>query len=243
MLGTDIGSTDWPTCGEIDVMENIGREPTIVHGTMHGPGYSGGSGIGQSFTFATPVADDYHVFAVEWTPGEVRWLVDEKEYQRVTPADLPSGARWVFDHPFFLLLNVAVGGGWPGDPNLDVGRATARAASVTGSAGTVADVFPAARKASVLRAWVGIEPQSIDGLAIVGPTPGVEGLYVATGFSGHGFALGPGIGKLLAQQMTTGQTELSLDALGLERFADRDPVEIDRFVQGGFETEKSGTLG
>ena len=118
MLGDDIDRVGWPRCGEIDVMENIGREPGVVHGTMHGPGYSGGSGIGGSYSLAGgSFADDYHVFAVEWTPGQIRWLVDEQEYRRATPTNLPSGAAWVFDHPFFLLLNVAVGGAWPGDPD------------------------------------------------------------------------------------------------------------------------------
>jgi beta-glucanase (GH16 family) len=117
MLGSNIDSVGWPRCGEIDVMENIGREPTVVHGTMHGPGYSGGSSIGGAYTLNEPFADNYHVFAVEWTPGQIRWLVDEQEYRRTTPADLPPGATWVFEHPFFLLLNVAVGGVWPGDPD------------------------------------------------------------------------------------------------------------------------------
>jgi beta-glucanase (GH16 family) len=118
MLGTNIDSVGWPKSGEIDVMENIGREPAMVHGTVHGPGYSGGSGIGSSYTLASGAfADDFHVFAVEWTPGLIRWLVDEREYRRTTPADLPAGTTWVYDHPFFLLLNLAVGGAWPGDPD------------------------------------------------------------------------------------------------------------------------------
>jgi len=117
MLGADIDQVGWPRCGEIDVMENIGREPFMVHGTMHGPGYSGGNGIGGSFSSSESFADDFHVYVVEWTAGELRWLVDEKEYKRATPTNLPSGAAWVFDHPFFLLLNVAVGGAWPGDPD------------------------------------------------------------------------------------------------------------------------------
>ena len=118
MLGGDIDRVGWPRCGEIDVMENIGREPAAVHGTLHGPGYSGGNSIGGSYTLATAsFADDFHIFAVEWMPGEVRWLVDGKEYRRVTPADLPPGTPWAFDHPFFLLLNVAVGGAWPGNPD------------------------------------------------------------------------------------------------------------------------------
>ena len=118
MLGADIDRVGWPHCGEIDVMENIGREPAIVHGTLHGPGYSGAQGIGGADTLPSgSYADDFHVFAVEWEAGEIRWLVDGRQYRRTTPSDLPRGARWVFDHPFFLLLNVAVGGHWPGDPD------------------------------------------------------------------------------------------------------------------------------
>jgi beta-glucanase (GH16 family) len=118
MLGANIDQVGWPQSGEIDVMENIGREPSIVHGTVHGPGYSGANGIGGADTLATgALADDFHLFAVEWTPTEIRWLVDGAEYRRLTPAELPSGATWVFNHPFFMLLNVAVGGAWPGEPD------------------------------------------------------------------------------------------------------------------------------
>ena len=73
--------------------------------------------MAASHTMSKPLADDFHVFTVEWKPGEIRWLVDEHEYRRRTPADLPAGAPWVFDHPFFMLLNVAVGGAWPGEPD------------------------------------------------------------------------------------------------------------------------------
>lgn len=118
MLGTDIDSVGWPTGGEIDIMENIGREPAIAHGTLHGPGYSGAGGIGRSDTLSKgSYADDFHVFAIEWQPNEIRWYVDGRQYHRMTPANLPTGTKWVFDHPFFLLLNLAVGGGWPGDPD------------------------------------------------------------------------------------------------------------------------------
>ncbi len=119
MLGTDIDKPGWPACGEIDIMENIGKEAAMVHGTIHGPGYSGAQGIGSSYSTpdGKPVADDYHVFAVEWEPSVIRFYVDEHLYATRTPADLPKGAKWVYDHPFFLLLNVAVGGGWPGSPD------------------------------------------------------------------------------------------------------------------------------
>ncbi len=119
MLGTDIDSRGWPECGEIDVMENIGREPTTVHGTIHGPGYSGAGGIGMPFQSldGAPFGAAEHVYAVEWEPGEIRWYVDGRLYQTRKPSDLPATARWVFDHDMFLLLNVAVGGNWPGSPD------------------------------------------------------------------------------------------------------------------------------
>ncbi|MDG6101729.1 ricin-type beta-trefoil lectin domain protein [Dactylosporangium aurantiacum] len=116
MLGADIGSNPWPNSGEIDIMENIGREPNQVHGTIHGPGYSGAEGIGAGYSIGAPFADAFHTFAVEWEPNVLRWYVDGNLYQTRTPADL-GGDRWVFDHPFFMLLNLAVGGYWPGYPD------------------------------------------------------------------------------------------------------------------------------
>jgi beta-glucanase (GH16 family) len=118
MLGNDIGTNGWPACGEIDIMENIGSEPSTVHGSMHGPGYSGANALTASFTLSSGhFSDDFHVFAIEWESNVVRFYVDNTLYETRTPSDLPSGARWVFDHPFFILLNVAVGGNWPGSPD------------------------------------------------------------------------------------------------------------------------------
>jgi len=119
MLGDDIDKPGWPACGEIDIMENIGKEPSLVHGTIHGPGYSGANGIGSPYALPNDqrFADDFHVFAVEWEPKTIRFYVDDRLYATRTPADLPQGSKWVYDHPFFILLNVAVGGGWPGNPD------------------------------------------------------------------------------------------------------------------------------
>ena len=119
MLGADIDAVNWPQCGEIDVMENIGREPTTIHSTLHGPGYSGASalGTGAASPDGKPFADAFHVFAVEWEPAEIRWYLDGRQYFSRKPSDLPAGTRWVFDHDFFMLLNVAVGGVWPGNPD------------------------------------------------------------------------------------------------------------------------------
>ena len=119
MLGENIKQVGWPVCGEIDIMENIGREPSTIHGTIHGPGYSGGSGIGAPYSLPRNrrFADGFHVFAVEWEPAAIRFYADGALYKTTTPADLPAGARWVYDHPFFLILNLAVGGDWPGNPD------------------------------------------------------------------------------------------------------------------------------
>ncbi|MEU6807989.1 lectin [Streptomyces sp. NPDC046831] len=115
MLGTPV---DWPDSGEIDIMENVGFEPSTVHGTIHGPGYSGSGGIGAGYTLPNgqAFADAFHTFAVDWAPDSITWSVDGNVYQRRTPADL-GGRTWVFNKPFFLILNLAVGGYWPGDPD------------------------------------------------------------------------------------------------------------------------------
>jgi len=117
MLGDNIDTVGWPTCGEIDIMENIGSEPNKVHGSLHGPGYSGATPLTAIYAASAPFADDFHVFAVEWEPTTIRFYVDGALYLTEAPANLPAGTRWVFDHPFFILLNVAVGGNFPGSPD------------------------------------------------------------------------------------------------------------------------------
>jgi beta-glucanase (GH16 family) len=119
MLGSDIDRIGWPACGEIDIMENVGFEPSRVHGSLHGPGYSGGNPLTGVYTLPDQgrFSDDYHVFAVEWEPRAIRFYVDDVLYETQTPDNLPAGQHWVFDHPFFVVLNVAVGGYWPGNPD------------------------------------------------------------------------------------------------------------------------------
>jgi beta-glucanase (GH16 family) len=119
MMGDDVDKIRWPDCGEIDIMENIGKEPGMVHGTIHGPGYSGDRGITAPYSLpeGQRFADEFHIFAVEWEPKAIRFYVDDHLYTTRTPADLPAGTKWVYDHPFFMLLNIAVGGNWPGSPD------------------------------------------------------------------------------------------------------------------------------
>jgi len=118
MLGNDISSNGWPACGEIDIMENVGKLPATVYGTLHGPGYSGANGLSSSSSLTTgKYADDFHVYAVEWEGTQIRFYVDGALTGTRSAAGLASGSLWVFDHPFFLILNVAVGGAWPGSPD------------------------------------------------------------------------------------------------------------------------------
>jgi len=119
MMGDDIERVNWPACGEIDIMENIGKEPAIVHGSIHGPGFDDGD---LEANFSLPpghaLADDFHVYAVEWEPDAIRFYLDDHLYTTRTHADMRPGWKWSFDHPFFLLFNVAVGGDWPGSPDV-----------------------------------------------------------------------------------------------------------------------------
>lgn len=117
MLGSDIDTNPWPACGEIDIMENIGKEPAIIHGSLHGPGYAPGN-VTAAYTIPSgALSDDFHLYAVEWEAQQVRFYVDSTLYATFTSANLPSGSPWEFNKPFFLLLNLAVGGDWPGPPD------------------------------------------------------------------------------------------------------------------------------
>jgi beta-glucanase (GH16 family) len=111
MLGANVDEVPWPDCGEIDVMEYQGQRPSRVFGSLHGPGYSGGEAISGDFSLpdGETFADDFHVFAVEWDPSLIRFSVDGEPYQTVRSTEVPRG-KWVFDHEFFVILNLAVGG-------------------------------------------------------------------------------------------------------------------------------------
>ncbi len=116
LLGSNFSEVGWPACGEIDIMEYRGQETSIVHGTVHGPGYSAGNGVTESYSLQNGRFDtDFHLFAVEWGTDYIDFYVDNQLYQTITPDDV-SG-EWVFDHPFYIILNIAVGGGYVGPPN------------------------------------------------------------------------------------------------------------------------------
>jgi beta-glucanase (GH16 family) len=118
MLSTKYNTVGWPECGELDIMEVRGSEPGVVHGSAHGPGYSGGNPKSDSYTLpgGKSFSDDFHVFSLEWSPGEVHWFVDGNHYHAIEKSELGPGQRWVYDdNSMFVILNVAVGGWFGGD--------------------------------------------------------------------------------------------------------------------------------
>ena len=118
MLGSNIDEVSWPNCGEIDIMENRGQEPTIISGALHGPGHSGSNFIGKNYDLVNDRVDtNFHIYGIEWGEGYVNFYVDDVLYNQITPADVPG--EWVFDQPFYIIMNVAVGGNFVGSPNAD----------------------------------------------------------------------------------------------------------------------------
>lgn len=107
----------WPGSGEIDTMEVRGLEPRVVEGTIHGPWSWAPHGVSASARLSASLASGFHVYGMEWAPNRIRFMLGGSVYQTITPADLPAGAPWPFRHPFFLLLDLAVGGEWAGSPN------------------------------------------------------------------------------------------------------------------------------
>jgi beta-glucanase (GH16 family) len=115
MLGSNIDEVNWPQCGEIDIMELRGQQPNIALGSLHGPGYSAGAAISGKYAQQNDRFDtEYHIYAVEWFEDRIDFFVDDFLYQRITTEDVPG--EWVYDQPFFMILNVAVGGTFVGFP-------------------------------------------------------------------------------------------------------------------------------
>jgi beta-glucanase (GH16 family) len=118
LLGDDVDTNPWPKCGEIDIIENIG-DPATIYSTLHGPGYSGAKPISAKYPLPSgeSVTTGYHLYSVEWTPQDIKFFFDGHLIVERTHADLSPGAHWAYDHPFFIILNLAVGGAWPGNPD------------------------------------------------------------------------------------------------------------------------------
>ncbi|MEO8139554.1 MAG: glycoside hydrolase family 16 protein [Gemmatimonadota bacterium] len=118
MLGGNCATSPWPKCGEIDIMENFGRNPSRNQGSLHGPGYSGANALNRAFDLPNGelLSDDFHVYRVDWLSDRIVWYVDVQIYQVIKKSYI-NPDDWVFDHTFYVIMNLAVGGGPPGPPN------------------------------------------------------------------------------------------------------------------------------
>jgi beta-glucanase (GH16 family) len=121
MLGGNFDVVGWPESGEIDIMELRGQEPSKIAGSLHGPGFFGGGAISSSYTLPNSRFDtEFHVFAVEWSEDKIDYYVDDVRYQTITRSDVTNrGGNWVFDQPFFMIMNIAVGGTYVGPVSQD----------------------------------------------------------------------------------------------------------------------------
>lgn len=116
MLGNNIREVSWPQCGEIDIMEQKGKFSNITYGSIHGPGYSGGQAITTPYALQNGRFDnDFYVYGVEWNETKIDFFINGFLYKRILPVNVPG--EWVFNQPFFLILNIAVGGSFVGPPN------------------------------------------------------------------------------------------------------------------------------
>lgn len=118
MLGSNFGTVGWPDSGEIDIMEYVGREPDLILGTIHGPGYAGALGLSHWNRQEYAIADEFHTYAIEWDENQITWFYDGEAFGTYSREDV--GARvWAFDQPFFFILNLAIGGTLGGAIGLD----------------------------------------------------------------------------------------------------------------------------
>ncbi len=121
MLGHNSPATPWPESGEIDVMENKGSQPATTSSAVHGPGYSGATPFVHAHSLSSgTLSDDFHTFAVEWDSLHVRFFVDDTAHYEITREAVEHFGKSILDQPFFLILNLAVGGHFDGDPRSDV---------------------------------------------------------------------------------------------------------------------------
>lgn len=120
MLSTDWKYGGWPASGEIDIMEHVGYDPGVVHGTIHTEAYNHMKQTQKEGKIMLPDAqDEFHVYAIDWTKDKIDFMVDEKVYHTVQRSSSDTFKEWPFDQRFHLILNIAVGGNWGGAQGVD----------------------------------------------------------------------------------------------------------------------------
>jgi beta-glucanase (GH16 family) len=116
MLGSNFKTVGWPSCGEIDIMEFLGHDEKRVHATIHFKAGNNATNRTSSLLNDTPLPDEYHVYSLDWQQDKIRMLIDDKLINEFNPATL-AGAGHPFNESFFFIINMAIGGNWPGSPN------------------------------------------------------------------------------------------------------------------------------
>ncbi|MFN8580090.1 MAG: glycoside hydrolase family 16 protein [Gemmatimonadaceae bacterium] len=119
MLGSSFPATPWPACGELDIMENHGSNLGSVSSAIHGPGYSGNTPFVHAVSSPTSFDADYHTFSIVWGGSGISFFVDGALHYVVARDEVGRRGNWVFDQPFFIILNLAVGGTFDGNPTSD----------------------------------------------------------------------------------------------------------------------------
>lgn len=122
MLGVNLPEVGWPKSGEIDIIEGLGRDPMSAYTTIHGPGYAGGASIGRHEPLEAALANDFHTYAVIWKEDYIGWEIDGEIFFEVTPESVAPN-EWVFNQPFYLIMNLAMGGNFPGNVAGDLEQA------------------------------------------------------------------------------------------------------------------------
>jgi len=129
MLGSDFPQVGWPAAGSFSLVENValnsgsnGLGPSMIRSTVHGPHYYGANGIWHNFHLPNGERVDdgnFHTYGVIWSPGMLQFYLDDPAnvYFVANSSSIPEGGQWVFDHPFYFLMNLAIGGDWPGSPD------------------------------------------------------------------------------------------------------------------------------
>jgi beta-glucanase (GH16 family) len=120
MLPTDIAKIPWPKCGEIDIMEHVGFDPAVIHGTLHTETYNHMKGTQRGASKKVPTfATEFHNYSVEWSEKKITMTIDGAQYASFDRKDGDTAAEWPFDKPFYLILNLAIGGSWGGQKGID----------------------------------------------------------------------------------------------------------------------------
>jgi beta-glucanase (GH16 family) len=120
MLPVDFGSVAWPKCGEIDIMEHVGYDPNRVHGTLHTEAFNHIKGTQKTSILSLPTAtEEFHTYSVEWSADRIAMSIDGNSYATFDKKPTDGEAEWPFDKPFYLILNLAVGGSWGGIKGID----------------------------------------------------------------------------------------------------------------------------